>query len=86
MFLQESWVICRIFLKKRKNQSGDEDAGLTGSGTVYYDFMGKGRTDLNQFPTQSCSGSSGVTEISDQNKPDDQEDSSSCNNFTNTFI
>lgn len=81
---EPSWVLCRIFLKRRNNNSksrsckiDEEEAGATlenkrgsRSGPVFYDFLGK---DLNRVPANSASGSSGITE--------DNEESSCCNSF-----
>ncbi|KAK6160451.1 hypothetical protein DH2020_003832 [Rehmannia glutinosa] len=76
---QENWVLCRIFLKKRKiNKSDDDEAENSGSVPVFYDFMAKERAN-------SYSGSSGITEISNINGLDDHEESSSCNSFTANF-
>nr|URZ95330.1 NAC-domain containing protein 83 [Andrographis paniculata] len=74
---QENWVLCRIFLKRRgKKSDGDAAAAetgnkKTGSAPVFYDFMGKERTDLNQLPADSASASSGITEISNRNEGED---------------
>ncbi|KAL8535050.1 hypothetical protein ACS0TY_010898 [Phlomoides rotata] len=75
---QENWVLCRIFLKKKKrsNKTGDvddDDDAVTASGPVFYDFMGKRAEN-------SCSGSSGITQISTRN----DEESSSCDSLHNT--
>lgn len=84
----ENWVLCRIFLKKRSNKSEDDNVQTGKENTVgklrttkpvFYDFMTKGRTDLNVAPASSSSGSSGVTEVSSNES--DHEESSSCNSF-----
>ncbi|KAF4390517.1 NAC domain-containing protein 83 [Cannabis sativa] len=89
----ESWVLCRIFLKKRGNKNEDENL-QTGvdhivvrkvkstTKPVFYDFMTKEkkRADLNLAPTSSSSGSSGVTQVS-SNESEEHEESSSCNSF-----
>lgn len=95
---QGNWVLCRIFLKRRNKRSdGDEAQEVVenrasnsfgpgaGSAPVFYDFMGKGRADLNQLPAESASGSSGITEISNKNESDDHEESSSCNSLFTTL-
>lgn len=53
------------------------------NGLVFYDFMAKDRKNqLSQLaPVSSCSGTSGITEIS-YNGRDDHEESSSCNSFS----
>ncbi|KAK4413591.1 NAC domain-containing protein 83 [Sesamum alatum] len=80
---QENWVLCRIFLKRRSSKNDDEAAATENGGPapVFYDFMAKERADLNLLPANSSSGSSGITEISNRNEPDDHEESSSCNSF-----
>ncbi|KAL7135177.1 hypothetical protein ABFS83_11G075200 [Erythranthe nasuta] len=77
--LQENWVLCRIVLKRRNNKKNGDDVDASNSGRVYYDFMTKERdADL----TNSSSGSSGITEISNRNESDDNEESSSsCSTF-----
>ncbi|PON91834.1 NAC domain containing protein [Trema orientale] len=86
----ESWVLCRIFLKKRGSKSEEENL-QTGvdhavvrkpriAKPVFYDFMTKGRANLNLAPASSSSGSSGITEVS-SNESDDHEENSSCNSF-----
>ncbi|KAL2519746.1 NAC domain containing protein 83 [Abeliophyllum distichum] len=88
---QDDWVLCRIFLKRRNNQTEDEvpqpqngsPAAISGNTrTVFYDFMAKDGTDLNLVPASSSSASSGITEISSNNESDDHEESSSFNSFT----
>lgn len=81
----ENWVLCRIFLKKRSGKSSDEETSARNGGTriaspgpVFYDFLAKERADLNRFPANSSSGSSGVT---DNSKSDDHEESS-CYSIT----
>ncbi|KGN46428.1 NAC domain-containing protein 83 [Cucumis sativus] len=88
----ENWVLCRIFLKKRNGHQNEEERNTSNSNIsyrktrmgkpVFYDFMRKERaeTDLNLVPSSSSSGSSGITEISN-NELDDHEESSSCNSF-----
>lgn len=81
----ENWVLCRIFLKKRGSKNEEEAVPVIGDrpaspGPVFYDFMAKERADLNEVPANSSSGSSGITEISKRNEPDDHEESS-CNSF-----
>lgn len=87
----ENWVLCRIFLKKRGSrndeeqvQSGNENVVCKPRITspVFYDFLTKGRVNLNTVPCSSSSGSSGITEVS-CNESDDHEESSSCNGFPN---
>ncbi|CAA2995178.1 NAC domain-containing protein 83-like [Olea europaea var. sylvestris] len=83
---QENWVVCRIFLKRRSNKNDDQDEQaqkeIRGAPTVgksipvFFDFMGKARTDLNLVPVSSSSGSSGITEIES-----DHEESSICNSY-----
>ncbi|KAI8527887.1 hypothetical protein RHMOL_Rhmol12G0108800 [Rhododendron molle] len=88
--VMEDWVICRIFLKKRGTKHDEEmtksynceKVGSVGeNGPVFYDFLGKERTDLNLIPVSSSSGSSGVTEIS-SHESSDHEESSSCYSFS----
>ncbi|KAA8530017.1 hypothetical protein F0562_034551 [Nyssa sinensis] len=79
----ESWVLCRIFLKKSSSKNKDEISESQkrespGSGLVFYDFMGKDKTDFNVAPASPSSGSSGITEVSCH---DDQE-STSNNSFS----
>lgn len=84
---QESWVLCRVFLKKRNSSKSDGDEGRVGAGSgagstpVFYDFMGKGRADLKRVPDDSASGSSVITEVSNRNESEDHEESSSCNSL-----
>uniref|UniRef100_A0A5B6YSR7 Putative NAC domain-containing protein 18-like n=1 Tax=Davidia involucrata TaxID=16924 RepID=A0A5B6YSR7_DAVIN len=82
----ESWVLCRIFLKKRGSKNEDETTQsqknnrLPGNARpVFYDFMAKDRTDLNFPPPPSpSSSSSGITtEVSCHESP---EESTSHNN------
>jgi len=90
--VMEDWVICRIFLKKRgtkneeelpKSNNCEKDRAVGKNGPVFYDFLGKERTDLNLAPVSSSSGSSGVTEVSFHGSPDqDHEESSSCYSFS----
>ncbi|XWS54048.1 hypothetical protein CRYUN_Cryun10bG0055200 [Craigia yunnanensis] len=86
----ENWVLCRIFLKKRSSTTKNDDDSIqfcNGNGVgkprttrpVLYDFLTKDRTDLNLAPSSS-SGSSGITEVSN-NDTDDHEESSICNSF-----
>lgn len=87
MLIQENWVLCRIFLKKRSGKSENEmteslnctsTQGKTG--VVFYDFMAKDRSDLNLAPpVSSSSGCSGITEISFNESDEHEEESSSCN-------
>ncbi|KAG9150652.1 hypothetical protein Leryth_008114 [Lithospermum erythrorhizon] len=99
--IQDNWVLCRIFLKKRSTKSEEEihlpscigngvgAAAASGNGRpVFYDFMGKKpwTTDLNLAPASSSSGSSGVTdETSNSNGKDDHEETSSCSNSFTTL-
>ncbi|KAG9139588.1 hypothetical protein Leryth_016361 [Lithospermum erythrorhizon] len=98
--IQDNWVLCRIFLKKRSTKSQEEihlpsgicssvsDAALGNDKPVYYDFMAKKprMRDLNLAPAASSSGSSGVTdETSNNNGTDDHEESSSCSNSLATI-
>ena len=89
----ESWVLCRIFLKKRGSKNDDENVQTGVDHTVvrkpksttrpvFYDFMTKEkkRADLNLAPTSSSSGSSGVTQVS-SNESEENEESSSCNSL-----
>lgn len=88
----ESWVLCRIFLKKRSNKTEDEEnsnnnengvrrvRNNNGKPVLFYDFMRKNGTDLNLMPSSSSSGSSGVTEVTTCNESEDHEESS-CNSF-----
>lgn len=85
--MQENWVLCRIFLKRRGGEAAA--AAVNGGETpapVFYDFMAKERADLNVVPANSSSGSSGITQISGKNEAaDDHEESSSCNSFPSSF-
>ncbi|GAA0146422.1 hypothetical protein LIER_06384 [Lithospermum erythrorhizon] len=98
--IQDNWVLCRIFLKKRSTKSQEEihlpsgigssvsDGALGNDKPVYYDFMAKKprMRDLNLAPAASSSGSSGVTdETSNNNGTDDHEESSSCSNSLATI-
>ncbi|XVE92668.1 hypothetical protein REPUB_Repub01dG0119400 [Reevesia pubescens] len=86
----ENWVLSRIFLKKSSTNKNDYDSmqswkqnRVRQRGTsrpVFYDFLTKGGTDFNLAPSSSSSGSSGITEISN-NDTDDHAESSSCNSF-----
>ena len=89
----ESWVLCRIFLKKSGSKNDDENLQTGVDHTVvrrskttirpaFYDFMTKEkkRADLNLAPTSSSSGSSGVTQVS-SNESEENEESSSCNSL-----
>lgn len=92
----ENWVLCRIFLKKRSSTTTQNDDDKmqscnengvgklrTNTRPVFYDFLTKDRTDLNLAPSSSSSGSSGITEVSNnETETDDhEEESSSCNSF-----
>ncbi|XP_023513922.1 NAC domain-containing protein 83-like [Cucurbita pepo subsp. pepo] len=86
----ENWVLCRIFLKKRNGQQSEEEKDAISNRKsrrigkpVFYEFMRKerGETDLNLAPSSSSSGSSGLTEISNNELDDHEESSSSCNTF-----
>ncbi|XP_059633477.1 NAC domain-containing protein 83-like [Cornus florida] len=88
----ENWVLCRIFLKRRSTRNDGETITQTCNGNrvgsvekarpAFYDFMAKGRTDLNLAPaSSSSSGSSGITEVS-SHESNDHEESSSCNSFS----
>ncbi|KAL1550486.1 NAC domain-containing protein 83-like [Salvia divinorum] len=69
---KESWVLCRIFLKRRgNNKAGGDDAPAP----VFYDFMAKEKANTS-------SGSSGITQLSSSEV---EEESSSCNSFPSTF-
>ena len=65
-----------------ENGVGNNKERTTSSRPVFYDFLTKDRTttDLNLAPSSSSSGSSGITEVSN-NDTDDHEESSSCNSF-----
>ncbi|KAH1098490.1 hypothetical protein J1N35_015411 [Gossypium stocksii] len=88
----ENWVLCRIFLKKRSSgATKNEDDSLQSSNEkgagkarrkspVFYEFLSKERTNLNLAPASSSSCSSGITQVSNNDK-DDHEESSSCNSF-----
>ena len=87
----ENWVLCRIFLKKRSSTTKNDDDSMqscdeNGVGKlrttrpVFYDFLTKDRTDLNLAPSSSSSGSSGITEVSN-NDTDGHEESSCWNSF-----
>ncbi|CAN1137210.1 NAC domain-containing protein 83 [Linum perenne] len=89
----ENWVLCRIFLKKRGSKNDEEIKLGDGSAAtmasklktekrkpVFYDFMTKGKRDLNLVPCGSSSGTSGVTDVS-SNESDEHEENSSCNSF-----
>ncbi|XP_047967968.1 NAC domain-containing protein 83 [Salvia hispanica] len=73
---KESWVLCRVFLKRRGNKAGEAPA------PVFYDFMAKGRADLNG---NCSSGSSGITQISSSEIEEEEEERSSCSSFPSTF-
>ncbi|KAI6686743.1 hypothetical protein NL676_032656 [Syzygium grande] len=84
----ESWVLCRIFLKRRSSKNEGENAvscqllkeapKSRKTKPVFYDFMTR---DLNLAPSSSSSGSSGVTEVSSQNNNTDDHEESSCNSL-----
>lgn len=88
----EDWVICRIFLKNRVTKHEEEITksyicekimSVGENGPVFYDFLGKEKTDLNLIPVSSSSDSSGVTEVSSHESSDhDHEESSSCYSFS----
>lgn len=96
----ENWVLCRIFLKKRNASKNEEERenkqsspqnGNTASSKigktkpVFYDFMGKEKTDLSlaQNAHSSSSGSSGITDVSTRETSDHEEESSTnCNNLS----
>lgn len=85
IYLQEKWVLCRIFFKRRGNINSGTATGPPAQAPVFYDFMAKERADLNLVPPNSSSGSSGITQISGRNEEsDDHEESSSCNSFPST--
>lgn len=73
----ENWVLCRIFLKKR----GENSLKKKGVGAVCFEFV-KGRTDLNMDPSSQSSDWSGITEISSNES--DHEESSITISSTNT--
>ncbi|XP_022145117.1 NAC domain-containing protein 83-like [Momordica charantia] len=72
------WVLCRVFLKKKKILK-----------PIFHEFLRRRNgTDLNISPScssSSGSGSSGVTEISVNNRHQEQEETSSYNCFTTTY-
>uniref|UniRef100_A0A2P2JQL0 NAC domain-containing protein n=2 Tax=Rhizophora mucronata TaxID=61149 RepID=A0A2P2JQL0_RHIMU len=85
----ESWILCRIFFKKRGTKSGEDNTlmgeddkvcKLRATRPVFYEFLTKDRTALNLAPSSSSSGSSGITEVS-SNESDDHEESSRCKDF-----
>ncbi|XP_022777049.1 NAC domain-containing protein 83-like isoform X2 [Durio zibethinus] len=88
----ENWVLCRIFLKKRSSTTKNDDDSkqpCNGNGVrklrtcrpVFYDFLtSKDMTDLNLAPSSSSSGSSGITQVSN-NDTDDHEESVGCSSF-----
>lgn len=93
--IPENWVLCRIFLKRRSSKNNEGNNRDTNSNNdnnrssdnlrpLFYDFMGRSRShktaDLNLAPDTSCSGSSGVTELSGHER-EDHEESSSCNSL-----
>ncbi|CAN0929174.1 NAC domain-containing protein 83 [Linum grandiflorum] len=49
---------------------------------VFYDFMTKGRRDLNLAPCGSSSGTSGITDDVSNNETDEHEENSSSGNST----
>lgn len=75
MPVPKNWVLCRIFFKKRGTNRKPRI-----SRPMLYNFMTKGRTNLNIVPCSPSSGSSGITEVS-CNESDDDEENSSCNGF-----
>jgi hypothetical protein len=86
----ENWVLCRIFLKKRNSAKNEEGREIKENGNsdigetkpVFYDFMGKKKTDLPlaQNGGSSSSGSSGITdETSDH---EEQSSTTNCNNLS----
>jgi hypothetical protein len=88
----ENWVLCRIFLKKRSTKNDDDDNNnnqnmqacnvkethrIRTNKPVFYEFLTRGRTDLNLAPTSSSSGSSGITEVNFHESDDHEESSTS---------
>ncbi|KAE8672987.1 ONAC010 protein [Hibiscus syriacus] len=80
----ENWVLCRVFLKKRRGGSTKNEKEVPTKARalspVFYDFMTKERTGLNLASSSSSSCSSGITQASN-NETDDREESSTCNSF-----
>lgn len=66
------------------NNNNRAGANLRNIKPVFYDFLARERADLNRAPASSSSGSSGVTEVSCNDKTDNdhEENSSSSNSFT----
>ncbi|KAL3500978.1 hypothetical protein ACH5RR_035427 [Cinchona calisaya] len=92
---QENWILCRIFLKKRSGKSEDDQMFCTKSqgkkngGIVFYDFMAtrdrhlKLQQDPLPVSSSTCSGSSGITEISSCNiESDDINEESNSSSYS----
>lgn len=94
--MQENWVLCRIFLKRRDSKNEEENIThevfnsrntRANSGNkkkpVFYDFMAREGEDLNGSvaASTSFSGSSGITHELTTNESDDHEESSSFTTF-----
>ncbi|KAG6426702.1 hypothetical protein SASPL_110929 [Salvia splendens] len=71
----ESWVLCRIFFKRRGGNNNKAGSGDDTPAPVFYDFMGKEKANTS-------SGSSGITQLSSSEV---EEESSCCNSFPSTF-
>ncbi|XP_047333405.1 NAC domain-containing protein 83-like [Impatiens glandulifera] len=78
----ENWVLCRVFLKKNKKGSKNEEVINEEKSVIvpkFFDFMAAKelRTDLKIAPVSSCSDSSGITEeFPTTHEQDDHEESS----------
>ncbi|XP_010549298.1 PREDICTED: NAC domain-containing protein 83-like isoform X2 [Tarenaya hassleriana] len=87
----ESWVLCRIFLKKRNKETEEEKSEgrernlEKKSPLLFYDFMKREKTcDLNLSPSSPSACSSGVTETTSSSSSDDEQ--TSCRKSDNRIV
>ncbi|RZC59638.1 hypothetical protein C5167_006943 [Papaver somniferum] len=83
--MEEDWVLCRIFLKKRNSKNGEDviTNGLVTKPVDFTDFMNQDRTVVVRpaSSTSSSSASSGVT-TDVTSTASDSDENNSCNSMS----